>query len=62
MLTLYKYLAGLAVPIYDYVGERSIHFDWAATKGEEGLRKYIDEKNLISLDGLPTDIGLQRAK
>lgn len=52
---------GFGVPMYDYVGERSIHFDWAATKGEEGLRKYIDEKNLISLDGLPTDIGLQRA-
>lgn len=50
---------GFGVPLYDYVGERSIHFDWAETKGETGLREYIQEKNLVSLDGLPTDLGLK---
>lgn len=50
---------GYGVPLYDYVGERDIHFEWAERKGEEGLRAYIQEKNLVSLDGLPTDLGLK---
>lgn len=50
---------GFGVPIYDYVGERSIHFEWAETKGEDGLVEYIKEKNLVSLDGLPTDLGIK---
>lgn len=48
---------GFGVPLFDYVGERDIHFEWAEKKGEEGLKEYIKEKNLISLDGLPTDLG-----
>ncbi len=47
------------VPLYDYNGERDIHFEWAIKKGEEGLREYVLEKNLKSLDGLPTDLGLK---
>ncbi len=49
---------GFGVPQYDYRGERDIHFDWAEKKGEEGLKEYIQEKNLKSLDGLPTVLGL----
>jgi hypothetical protein len=49
---------GFGVPFFDYKGERDIHFKWAEQKGEEGLNAYIQEKNLISLDGLPTDISL----
>ncbi len=37
----------------------SINFKWAEKKGEEGLREYVIEKNLKSLDGLPTDLGLK---
>ncbi len=48
---------GFGVPLYEYVGERSIHFEWAEKKGEQGLQEYIQEKNLKSLDGLPTAIG-----
>jgi hypothetical protein len=48
---------GYAVPLFDYVGERDIHFEWAARKGEEGLQAYLQEKNLTSLDGLPTNLG-----
>ena len=50
---------GFGVPLFDYQGERDIHFQWAEQKGEDGLEAYIQEKNLISLDGLPTTIGLK---
>lgn len=49
---------GFGVPLFDYKGERDIHFEWAEKKGEEGLREYVLEKNLKSLDGMPTDLGL----
>jgi Pyridoxamine 5'-phosphate oxidase len=49
---------GFGVPLFDYAGEREIHFEWAEKKGEEGLREYVKEKNMVSLDGLPTDLGL----
>lgn len=45
---------GMAVPLYDYVGEREHLNTWAAKKGQEGLREYWEEKNSISLDGKPT--------
>lgn len=50
---------GFGVPLYDYVGERDIHFEWANKKGEAGLAEYMQEKNLQSLDGLPTDLGVR---
>ncbi len=50
---------GFGVPLYDYIGERDIHFEWAEKKGEEGLIQYMKDNNLKSLDGLPTDLGLQ---
>ena len=49
---------GYGVPLFEYSGERQIMFDWAEKKGESGLRQYIQEKNLKSLDGLPTDYGV----
>ncbi len=49
---------GFGVPLFDYIGERDIHFNWAEKKGEEGLLDYIQEKNLVSLDGLPTNLGV----
>ncbi len=51
---------GFGVPMFNYEGERDIHFEWAFKKGKEGLHEYILEKNLKSLDGLPTDLGLRR--
>ncbi|PWT73483.1 MAG: pyridoxamine 5'-phosphate oxidase [Bacteroidetes bacterium] len=47
---------GFGVPQYEYLGERDIHFEWAEKKGAEGLNRYVQEKNLISLDGLPTPL------
>jgi hypothetical protein len=51
---------GFGVPLFEYAGERDMHFEWAEKKGEAGLAAYIRQKNLTSLDGLPTDLGLQR--
>ena len=50
---------GYGVPLYDYIGDRNIHFDWVEKKGTAGLHEYIQQNNLVSLDGLPTDLGLQ---
>jgi hypothetical protein len=49
---------GFGVPLYSYNGERTIHFEWAEKKGADGLYEYIQQNNLKSLDGLPTDLGL----
>ncbi|MBS1188211.1 MAG: pyridoxamine 5-phosphate oxidase-related FMN-binding protein [Rhodocyclaceae bacterium] len=47
---------GMAVPCFDYVGERELLNDWARAKGEEGIRRYWEEKNQVSIDGIPTHI------
>jgi hypothetical protein len=45
---------GYSVPYYSYNSERNHAEKWAANKGTAGLEAYKAEKNLISLDGLPT--------
>src|SRR5688572_29520931 len=45
---------GFGVPYYEYTGERDHAHKWAEKKGAEGLEDYKKEKNLVSLDGLPT--------
>jgi hypothetical protein len=45
---------GMAVPFFAYQGERTELVDWARNKGTEGLRAYWTEKNMTSIDGLPT--------
>lgn len=45
---------GFSVPYYTYTGERDHAEKWAASKGIEGLEAYKTEKNLVSIDGLPT--------
>jgi Pyridoxamine 5'-phosphate oxidase len=45
---------GFSVPLYEYVGERDHAEKWALNKGADGLENYKAEKNLISIDGLPT--------
>jgi len=45
---------GFSVPLYDYSGERDHSYKWAETKGHDGLQQYIKDKNMVSLDGLPT--------
>ncbi|HKZ65318.1 MAG TPA: pyridoxamine 5'-phosphate oxidase family protein [Chitinophagaceae bacterium] len=45
---------GFSVPYYEYTGERDHSHKWAEKKGADGLEEYKKEKNLVSLDGLPT--------
>lgn len=52
---------GAGVPLFDYAGERSELLDWAQKKGEDGLREYRQQKNRISIDGLPTGLGEDQA-
>lgn len=50
---------GFSVPLYDYAGERDHAEKWAMKKGPDGLAQYMQEKNLVSLDGLPTAMAQQ---
>jgi len=45
---------GFAVPYLEYCGERDHSHKWAKKKGAQGLEDYKKEKNMVSLDGLPT--------
>lgn len=45
---------GFSVPYYEYIGERDHAQKWADHKGPDGLELYKQQKNRISLDGLPT--------
>ena len=58
-ISLVQTSCGFGVPLYNYVGERDIHFDWADKKGPEGLKAYQQHKNLMSLDGLPTNLAVK---
>ena len=58
-ISLVQTSCGFGVPLYEYAGERDIHFDWAEKKGKDGLLEYVQKNNLKSLDGLPTNLGLK---
>lgn len=47
---------GMGVPLLEFKGEREQLNQWAAKKGEAGIRQYWEQKNRISLDGRPTRI------
>jgi Pyridoxamine 5'-phosphate oxidase len=47
---------GFGVPLFDYRAERDVLDRWAERKGEAGIESYWREKNLTSLDGLPTGL------
>ncbi|MBI3187505.1 MAG: pyridoxamine 5'-phosphate oxidase family protein [Gammaproteobacteria bacterium] len=47
---------GMAVPFFDYTGEREQLTNWAINKGEEGIKDYWQKKNQSSLDEKPTYI------
>ena len=44
---------GFGVPVYAYVGDRDTLAKWSASKSEEELAAYQQQKNRVSLDGLP---------
>ncbi len=45
---------GYGVPHYEYQKERPALINWAENKGEDGLEDYRRQKNVRSIDGLPT--------
>jgi Pyridoxamine 5'-phosphate oxidase len=47
---------GYGVPIYELQEERSTLTDWAVNKGEDGVRAYQLQNNLVSIDGLPNHL------
>ncbi len=49
---------GYGVPFMEYVGERDTMERWAENQGEAGLVTYQCEKNVASIDGLPTALGV----
>jgi pyridoxamine 5'-phosphate oxidase-like protein len=44
---------GFGVPLYAFEGHRSQLPAWAARKGPQGLHEYQEQKNRVSIDGLP---------
>lgn len=44
---------GFGVPLMDYRGQRSELLDWAEKKGPDGIADYQQNKNAVSIDGLP---------
>ena len=47
---------GFGVPQLRFVGERPALTQWAEKRGETGLEAYRREKNMRSIDGLPTGL------
>ena len=47
---------GMAVPFMDYVDDRELLENWSSKAGDEGIKKYWNDKNQFSIDGLPTNI------
>jgi len=55
-LDLVQTSCGMAVPNYDYVGDRELLSEWAVRNGDDGIKRYWEEKNQTSIDGIPTHI------
>jgi hypothetical protein len=51
---LVKTSCGYGVPLFDYKDERDTMDKWANAKGPDGIEAYWHEKNVTSMDGLPT--------
>jgi len=50
---------GYGVPLMEFVADRDTMARWAEAKGEDGLRAYVRQKNVESIDGLPTPVGIR---
>ena len=48
---------GFAVPRFDFAGHRDTLLEWSEKRGAEGIADYHRQKNVVSIDGLPTPIG-----
>lgn len=59
-ISLVQTSCGWGVPLFEYKGERDVHFKWADKLGPDGLLDYIENNNLVSVDGLPTSLSLPK--
>jgi hypothetical protein len=59
-IDLVQMSCGFGVPEYEFKADRDTHFKWADNKGTDGVWEYAKENNLVSLDGLPTDLALKK--
>jgi hypothetical protein len=46
----------MAVPLYEFQRQREELVEWARKKGDDGLKDYRRQKNVVSIDGLPTGL------
>lgn len=53
---------GYAVPRMDEARERDTLLRWSEKKGADGLSAYQQEKNAVSIDGLPAPLGTRRTR
>jgi hypothetical protein len=51
---------GFAVPLLDYVGERTLLAEWSDRKSDDDLVAYRNARNAASIDGLPGLDGASR--
>ncbi len=47
---------GMGTPYFSYIEDRELLNNWAIKKGEDGLKRYWEEKNQTSIDGIATHI------
>lgn len=59
---LVKTSCGYGVPLFAYGSERDQLDRWAEAKGPQGLVAYRSEKNVQSMDGLPTGYAVDPAE
>lgn len=45
---------GFSVPVMDFKEERQTLKNWAIRKGPDGIQEYWAERNVTSIDGIPT--------
>ena len=57
---LVKTSCGYGVPLFNYREERDTMDRWAEAKGPDGIAAYWKEKNLTSMDGLPTGMPVEQ--
>ena len=53
MVTRVQTSCGYGVPLMDFVDDRQRLIQWATDKGSDGIAAYQQEKNCVSIDGLP---------
>ncbi len=55
-LDLVQTSCGFAVPHYEFVADRTALISWAKNQGEDGIKRYWQQKNTLSMDGKKTGI------